>query len=68
MVSSRSVLKTAWKVKKLQNVQTGPTNYANPYRFIVYKHVIMDAKQLWLLKDEKQTRQSSPPGYTKVID
>ena len=45
MVSSRSVLKTAWKVKKLQNVQTGPTNYANPYRFIVYKHVIMDAKQ-----------------------
>ena len=28
MVSSRSVLKTAWMAKKLQNVQTGPKNYA----------------------------------------
>ena len=45
MVSSRSVLKTAWKVKKPQNVQTGPTNYASPYTFVVYRHVIMDAKQ-----------------------
>ena len=42
--SSPSVLKTAWMVKKLQNVQTGPKNRANPYWFIVYRHVIMDAK------------------------
>ena len=27
-------------VKKLQNVQTGPKNSANPYRFIVYRHVL----------------------------
>ena len=68
MVSSRSALKTSWMVKKLPNCQTGPKNSANPYRFIVYTHVIMDAKQWWLLKEEKQTGQSSSPGYPKIID
>ena len=64
MAPSRSVLKTAWMVKKLQNVQTGPKNSANPYNFIVYRHVIMDAKRKCLLKEEKQIRRSLSPGYT----
>ena len=53
MASSRSFLKTAWMVKKLQNVQTGPKNSENPYRFIVHRQVIKDAKHQWLLKEKK---------------
>ena len=61
MASSPSFLKTARMVKKLQNVQTGPKNSANPYRFIVHRHVMKDAKHQRLLKE---TRRSSSPRYT----
>ena len=65
--SSRSVLKTAWMVKKLQNVQTGPKNSTNPYTFVVYRHVIMDAKHQWLLKEKKKTEFISRMHLTKLL-